>query len=124
MELDLKQKKFNSGILRFFSEYSTIFKISLNTGYHISMVAFATGIVILVMSSTNIHPVLYILLTVLSFIISAFLVTVIAELMAHTMVLMNPNNILNALLIPLLFFFILFYPFSGIYFDRGKNFVP
>lgn len=113
IEVEKKQGHVASGIVSFFTKNPGQYIATMLIGNNVSLVAY--GIFFSISVENYIREYLYssdygVLL--IQTIISTLLILVTAEFLPKTIFRLNPNRILNAFSVPVMFFFIIFYPIS------------
>jgi CBS domain containing-hemolysin-like protein len=112
IELEIKNGSFSSRILHVFLKNSRIFGATLMIGFYVSVI-FS---VVCLYEFHHIYIEGFVQNVFLSFLIllgiSMMFTSGISELVAHTLFTVNPNKLLKVFYFPLLFFYVLFYPFS------------
>ncbi|MBE9509806.1 MAG: HlyC/CorC family transporter [Bacteroidetes bacterium] len=112
IELYRKEGSFNSKIISFFSMYPGQYIVTMLIGNNIALVIYGIFMAILL------EPVIYILtehdlnILILQIIISTLIILLTAEFLPKTLFRINPNSFLKIFAIPVLLFFIIFYPVS------------
>lgn len=112
IELEIKNGNFSSRIIHLFVKNNRVFAATLMIGFYISLIfaviclyefhyVYVEGLL------QNIFLSILIILSIMLLVIVAF-----TELAAHTIFTVNPNKQLKVFYIPLLIFYVLFYPFS------------
>ena len=123
LELDHKQGKFASGIITFFTHHPAQYLSSMLAGYYVGMVtygmAFAWWLVPLIM---NYIPSMFGALIV-TLIIITLVFFLLADYLPKILFRLGPNIILNVCAIPLVIWYGLMYPITGIITETARMFV-
>lgn len=113
LELDKKRNKFPSGVISLFLDNPAIYISTMLIGNNIALVVFG------IETANLLEPVIYKYITVnsiaillLQTIISTVVILVTAEFIPKSVFRNNANITLNAFAIPVLIFYIIFYPVS------------
>lgn len=112
LELDIKQAKFSSGILKIFSKNPGQYIATMLIGNNIALVIY--GLYFTKLLSPPLTPILGsdLLVLIVNTIISTAIILLVAEFMPKTFFIISPNFFLKALSLPTIFFYWLFYPVS------------
>lgn len=110
IEIDRKQKRFASGIIKRFTDKPGHFIVTMLIGNNIALVVYGLFIAILLepFFSSFINSDLLILLS--QTIVSTLIILIVAEFLPKAVFRLAPNSFLNNLSLPTLFFYIIFYP--------------
>ncbi len=114
IELYRKEGSFNSKIISFLSRYPGQYIVTMLIGNNIALVIYGIFMAILL------EPLIYTLtahdfnILILQTIISTLIILLTAEFLPKTLFRINPNSFLKIFAIPVLLFFIIFYPVSKI----------
>jgi len=114
IELYRKEGSFNSKIISFLTSYPGQYIVTMLIGNNIALVIYGIFMAILL------EPLIYTLtehdvnILILQTIISTLIILLTAEFLPKTLFRINPNSFLKIFAIPVLLFFIIFYPVSKI----------
>ncbi len=103
IELYRKEGSFNSKIISLFSRYPGQYIVTMLIGNNIALVIYGIFMAIL-LTDHDIN------ILILQIIISTLLILLTAEFLPKTLFRINPNSFLKIFAIPVLLFFIIFYP--------------
>jgi len=112
IELHRKEGSFNSKIISFLSRYPGQYIVTMLIGNNIALVIYGIFMAILL------EPLIHTLtehdasILILQTIISTLIILFTAEFLPKTLFRINPNSFLNIFSIPVLLFFVIFYPVS------------
>ncbi len=111
-EINKKKHPTISGIIDRFNNHSDIFISTILIGNNVALVIYSLEL------SKLVSPHLYALqmsdsaVMLTQTIISTLIILITAEFLPKTLIQINPSMVLNSIALPLMFFYILFYPFS------------
>ncbi len=112
IELHRKEGSYNSKIISFLSRYPGQYIVTMLIGNNIALVIYGIFMAILL------EPLIYTLtehdasILILQIIISTLIILFTAEFLPKTLFRINPNSFLNIFAIPVILFFVIFYPVS------------
>ena len=112
IELYRKEGSFNSKIISLFSRYPGQYIVTMLIGNNISLVIYGIFMAILLEPVISTLTELDINILILQTIISTLIILLTAEFLPKTLFRINPNSFLKIFAIPVLLFFIIFYPVS------------
>lgn len=113
MELDRKQNTISSRMISIFTRHPGHYITTMLVGNNIALVIYGIVMAIILEPYLSIWIKLDTLVLTAQTIISTFIILVTAEFLPKTLFRINPNTILNLLAVPVLFFYILFYPITA-----------
>ena len=114
IELDKKQGTFASKIVSIFSSNPGQYIVTMLIGNNISLVIFGIFMAVILKPAIIIFTESELYILIIQTIISTFIILITAEFLPKALFRINPNGFLNLLSIPVLFFFVIFYPVSKI----------
>lgn len=112
IELDRKEGSVNSRIISFFSRYPGQYIVTMLIGNNIALVIYGIFMAILLKPLILAFTEVDINILILQTIISTLLILVTAEFLPKALFRINPNIFLKVFAVPVLLFFIIFYPVS------------
>ncbi len=112
IELYRKEGSFNSKIISLLSRYPGQYIVTMLIGNNISLVIYGIFMAILLEPVISTLTELDINILILQTIISTLIILLTAEFLPKTLFRINPNSFLKIFAIPVLLFFIIFYPVS------------
>ncbi len=112
IEIDRKQNRFGSGIIKLFTDKPGYFIVTMLIGNNIALVVYGLFIAILLqpLFSSFISSDLLVLLS--QTIVSTLIILTIAEFLPKAIFRLAPNSFLNNLSLPTLIFYIIFFPLT------------
>jgi CBS domain containing-hemolysin-like protein len=123
MELDRSKNTISAKIISIFSRYPSHFISTLLVGNNIALVVY--GILMAKLLEPSIANWVHSesLILAIQTILSTLLILVTAEFIPKTLFRINPNMALNLFAIPVMFFYILFYPITSFTIFLSKNII-
>ena len=112
IEIDRKQNRFGSGIIKRFTDKPGYFIVTMLIGNNIALVVYGLFIAIMLEPIFSSFLSSDFLILISQTIVSTLIILIIAEFLPKAIFRLAPNSFLNNLSLPTLIFYIIFYPIT------------
>lgn len=112
IEIDRKQNRFGSGIIKRFTDKPGYFIVTMLIGNNIALVVYGLFIALMLEPIFSSFLSSNFLILISQTIVSTLLILIVAEFLPKALFRLAPNSFLNNLSLPTLIFYIIFYPIT------------